>query len=371
MAEAGISTPPSARLEGIDLARAIAIFGMTVVNFGIYISAAESDPAWLREFIGLFSGRAAATFVFVAGVGVSLLTMRWRRERTVEERRKARFSLLKRAAFLFIVGVSFRARWSYDILHFYGVYLAFAALVFTLNARWLVALAAATALGFVALYFVLPPALDLNYWASPRFDTVPNAIQDLFFTGHHPVTPWFAFFLCGMAVGRIDLSNAANQWRLMLGGAALVAVAALTNYAMIGLGFVKAIPAEDAGFALDYVADIFGTSAYPPAPLYILFGLGVGMAVLGLSLKLTASAARRRFLQPVIHAGQMALTLYLAHVFVGVTAIQWFLPESWESKWTLLACVVAFFVLAVIFATLWRRRFARGPVEWAMRRLVT
>lgn len=367
-----ITAPAAARLEGIDFARAIAFLGMMVVNFHIYIHNAGTDPAWATQLASLFSGRAAATFVFIAGIGTALLTARWRRTRSVEDRRAARMSLFKRGVFLFIVGVSFRAQWPYDILHFYGVYLALGALLFTFSARWLIVFAILTPLLFVAEYLVYPPLFGWDYWESPSFHNPLVAFRDVFFTGHHPVFPWFAFFLAGMAVGRMDLHRSANHWRLLIGGVVLIALAKAIKFAMLGLNYVKLLPVEDwgPGYALTYIDNLFGTSAYPPTPLYVMFGLGVGMIVLSLSLMLCASEARTKFVKPVIHAGQMALTLYLAHVFIGVTGIEWFLPEEWESIWWLFGIVITFFIAAVIFASIWRRYHKRGPVEWAMRRLV-
>jgi uncharacterized protein len=365
-----ITAPAAARLEGIDFARAMAFLGMMMVNFHIYIHNADTDPVWATQFASLFSGRAAATFVFIAGVGTALLTARWRRTRAKTDRRAARLSLLKRGLFLFIVGVSFRAQWPYDILHFYGAYLALAALVFTLSARWIVALVVTTTLTFVALYLALPPLTGIDYWESPSFHAPGAAIRDVFFTGHHPVFPWFAYFLAGLAVGRIDLHKASNHWKLLMGGIVLIALAKAIKFAALDLNFLKLVPVEAYGYALPYIADLFGSSAYPPTPIYVMFGLGVGFIVLSLSLMLCASEARRRFVTPVIYAGQMALTLYLGHVFIGVTGIEWFLPQKMESIFWLYGIVIAFFIASVIFATIWRRYYKRGPVEWAMRRLV-
>jgi len=365
-----ITAPAAARLEGIDFARAMAFLGMMMVNFHIYIHNADTDPVWATQFASLFSGRAAATFVFIAGVGTALLTARWRRTRETTDRRAARLSLLKRGLFLFILGVSFRAQWPYDILHFYGAYLALAALVYTLSARWIVALVVTSTLTFVALYLALPPLTGIDYWESPSFHAPGAAIRDVFFTGHHPVFPWFAFFLAGLAVGRIDLHKASNHWKLLIGGIVLIALAKAIKFAALDLNYLKLAPVEEYGYALPYIADLFGSSAYPPTPIYVMFGLGVGFIVLSLSLMLCASEARRKFVKPVIYAGQMALTLYLGHVFIGVTGIEWFLPQKMESIFWLYGIVIAFFIASVIFATIWRRYYKRGPVEWAMRRLV-
>jgi len=365
-----ITAPAAARLEGIDFARAIAFLGMMMVNFHIYIHNADTDPAWAVQLASLFSGRAAATFVFIAGVGTALLTARWRRTQDIADRKMARFSLLKRGLFLFVVGVSFRAQWPYDILHFYGVFLALAALVFTLHGRWLVLLALLTTFGFTALYLGMPPLLDVDYWEIPRFNTPLAAVRDVFFTGHHPVFPWFAYFLAGMAVGRIDLHKSANHWRLLIGGVALVLLAKAIKFAALDLNYIKLVPVEEYGYALPYIADLFGSSAYPPTPVYVMFGLGVGFIVLSLSLMLCAAAWRRKLFKPVIYVGQMALTLYLGHVFIGVTGIEWFLPRERESIFWLYGIVIAFFITSLVFATVWRSHHKRGPVEWAMRRLV-
>ena len=67
------------RIIGYDLARALAVFGMVVVNFKIVKGAEDNGPAWLVSLVGLLSGRAAATFVVLAGIGISLLTQKPRR----------------------------------------------------------------------------------------------------------------------------------------------------------------------------------------------------------------------------------------------------------------------------------------------------
>jgi uncharacterized membrane protein len=68
-----VTRPPGGRIIGYDVARALAIFGMVVVNFKVVMAASEADPGWLASLVGLLEGRAAATFVILAGVGLSLL----------------------------------------------------------------------------------------------------------------------------------------------------------------------------------------------------------------------------------------------------------------------------------------------------------
>ena len=65
------------RVNGFDVARALAIFGMVVVNFKIAMNA-ETGNQLLMGFAGLFEGRASALFVILAGIGVTLMTNKTR-----------------------------------------------------------------------------------------------------------------------------------------------------------------------------------------------------------------------------------------------------------------------------------------------------
>jgi uncharacterized membrane protein YeiB len=61
------------RLVGYDLARCIAFFGMVVVNYQILMGGFSGGPEWLYQVFKACSGRAAATFVILAGVGLTLM----------------------------------------------------------------------------------------------------------------------------------------------------------------------------------------------------------------------------------------------------------------------------------------------------------
>ena len=57
------------RIAGYDFARSLAVFGLAIVNFSGGV--AHADFHWLYTFI---QSGATATFMLLAGVGVSLLT---------------------------------------------------------------------------------------------------------------------------------------------------------------------------------------------------------------------------------------------------------------------------------------------------------
>lgn len=67
-------TAPHNRLEGLDLARAMALLGMVLVNFRIAMGVLAGGPTWLKPLLDALEGRSAASFVVLAGIGLGLST---------------------------------------------------------------------------------------------------------------------------------------------------------------------------------------------------------------------------------------------------------------------------------------------------------
>lgn len=354
------------RTVGFDVARALAVFGMVVVNFKLVMGAADSGPAWLAAVIGLLDGRAAATFVVLAGVGVSLMSKRSRESGDAAALRSVRSALLRRALFLFVVGLLYLQVWPADILHFYGVYLAFAAFLLATPSRRLIALAACAAALFVVLIFALDYERGWNF-ATLEYSgvfTPRGMMRHLFFNGFHPALPWIGFLLVGMVLGRARLDEARVR-RLVLAGGVLVALGAeLLSQALIAQLSRGADAKTRAA-----VEALFGTAPMPPMPLYLLAAGGTACAVIVLALEVVNRWPEARWLAPLVATGQMALTLYVAHVVVGMGTLEAVGRLEDQSLSFVLAAVAAFCGASVLFAHLWLQRFDRGPVEAVMRRV--
>lgn len=351
------------RIVGFDLARALAVFGMVAVNFRLAISPEASEPAWLLLAISSLEGRAAATFVVLAGVGLALMTRRSRLSGDREARHRDRIAVLKRALFLFVVGWLYTPIWPADILHFYGVYLGVAAGVLFLSSRRLLLLAA----GVIGLFPVLLVVFDYTRgwdWETLHYDglyTPAGAVRHLLFNGFHPVVPWVAFLLVGLVIGRLDLERASVRRRLLLFGIALAGVAEIVSRGLTGLG--------EGAEQQEILDAFFGTAMMPPSPLYMLFGIGVASAVIAISVGIGLRYAEARWLRPLVATGQLALTLYVAHVVIGLGTLD-ALGRLYDQSLPFAAmAMIVFCVAGVVFATLWRRRFGRGPLESIMRRL--
>ena len=356
----------SGRIYGLDIARALAIFGMITVNFRAKLTEVE-EPAWLLRLAEQVDGRAAATFVFLAGVGVALLTRKSRQSADAAAIRSDRWLLWRRALFLFAIGLAFRTVWNFDILHFYGVYLFVIAFLITQPGSRLIALAVALALVFPALFYVVPGQLGISFWGTNEGLTPRDLAIDIFFQGFHPFAPWFGFMLIGLVVGRLDLADRKLRRRLFVTGALLVLIAEIAAQALLEFGGLKLGFGIAPQGTVEAAADSFGTDPYPPMPLFVMAGTGWGLIVSMLSLGIGERWGGRAWLTPIVHTGQLALSVYIFHGTIGAWAPGWvgYAPPQ-SLAWVLGYCVV-FYAATIMLCTLWRRAFARGPIETVMR----
>jgi uncharacterized membrane protein YeiB len=149
------------RIIGIDVARAFAVIGMILVNFKMVLG--QQGESWLHSFSSLLDGKAAATFVVLAGIGIAFMTNTAYQEKNKVALKKVRIKLLKRATILFILGLSYIIIWSADILHFYGIYILITS--FFIRSKPYVSLV--VAILFILIYPLL--MLLFNYEAGWNF----------------------------------------------------------------------------------------------------------------------------------------------------------------------------------------------------------
>ncbi len=354
------------RIIGYDLARALAVFGMVVVNFKIVMGAEASGPTWLVSLVGLLDGRAAATFVVLAGVGIALLSRKGRMADDTHRLRQDRRTLLKRALFLFIVGALYTPIWPADILHFYGVYIAAAAFLLAAPSRRLGILAGGLVVTFVLLVLVFDYEKGWN-WQTLSYSGLwspAGLFRHLFFNGFHPVVPWLAFMLVGMILGRQDMGDPCVRRRVFVWGVATALAAEIASRLL-----VRTLSASTTAAERELVAAVFGTGPMPPMPLYMLSGAGTACAVIAASIAFGLRYGHCGWLRPLVATGQLALTMYVGHVVVGMGILE--AMGRLENQRPAFAVGASFLVCAagVTFAHLWRQRFRQGPLEAVMRTL--
>jgi uncharacterized protein len=357
--------PP--RQIGYDVARALAIFGMVIVNFKVVMGAETAGPAWLVWLVSLLDGRAAATFVILAGVGLSLLTQSARRSGDLLALSAKRRVLFKRAAFLFCFGLLYTPIWPADILHFYGLYILMGACLLSAADRTLWSLAIVLATTFMLLLMVGDYEKGWE-WATltyTDFWTTAGMLRHLFFNGFHPVIPWTAFLLVGMWLGRRDVGDPRVRRKILAGGLAAALLAEVTSHLLTDWmlnSFPLVNPADISGLC--------GTAPMPPTPLYLLSAGGTALVLIVICIFLAERFRSTTWLQQSLTAtGQLSLTLYVGHVVIGMGALELLGRLEHQSLSVALGSALVFCTAGVLFAVLWCRFAERGPLEWVLRKL--
>ncbi|MCP4411155.1 MAG: DUF418 domain-containing protein [Gammaproteobacteria bacterium] len=117
------------------------------------------------------------------------------------------------------------------------------------------------------------------------------------------------------------------------------------------------------------IKSIFGTNPMPPMPLYILAGAGTASAIIAASVALGNRYSNAIWLHPFVKTGQIVLTLYVAHVILGMECLELIGRLYNQTLPFALLSALVFCITSVIFAQLWLSRFRRGPLEIIMRML--
>jgi uncharacterized protein len=356
------------RVTGFDLARALAIFGMVIVNFKIAMNA-ETGNQLLLSFAGLFEGRASALFVILAGVGVTFLTNKARESSDGALVLKNRLSLIKRGLLLIAIGLVYTPIWEADILHFYGFYFLIAAAIFTVNNKVLLFISAIIMLVFPVLM------LFLNYeqnwdWSKLTYEnfwSFDGMIRHIVFNGFHPVFPWAAFLIFGMWLGRQDLSQSLMRKKLLALSLITLLVTECGFYLIrvtIGDGSALEMTPEEVTF-------LFSTSIIPPLPQYIISAGSSAVVVLVACLYVSDRFSESNINKWLYKTGQLSLTLYVAHVIIGMGTLESIgRLENQTINFSLLSALI-FCVCGIVFSVVWLKFFKTGPLEWVFRKVAS
>jgi uncharacterized protein len=357
---------PHNRIVGYDLARAGALFGMLLVNFSVIMGVGSFAANWFDWFTEIIRGRPAATFVVLAGAGLSLMAKDTCRSKDRTEINGKRSSLLKRSLFLLVIGLfNFFISPISDILHFYAFYIALGACLLTFSnlGLWLVTAAAVTCRPLVFMIFGFIKSWDLNPSASDGFWNLPGIIGHIFFNGCFPLIPWMAFITVGMWLGRQDFSDRFLRKKILLAGVGAVAFSEslsrvamyLSSSSLLGPNPEKLLP-------------FFRIVPWDPMPLFMISATGTALVVIALIMHLADRYGNSRWVLPFASVGQTTLSLYVAHIIVG-SILMWILEEfDLAPRLFSLWASLFFYLVALFFSQKWLNHFRKGPLEMLMRR---
>ncbi|CAB5516997.1 hypothetical protein LMG26857_06080 [Achromobacter anxifer] len=378
-----------ARLAQVDALRGFALFGILVVNIGVFSSpfygAGVPDPAYsqpldltVRWLIAwLFETKFYLLFSFLFGYSFTL-------QMSAAERSQAAFAprFLRRLAGLALLGLAHAVLfYQGDILLTYALLGLALLLCRRMDPRralrislWLVVLTASLWALMGALSYLDPvsPEYKAQYYADALASieayrgtiatTIAQHVKELtggvWFTVLFVQGPFaFAMFLAGYALGR---GNAlADPWRQPRALWLLCALGLAPGLAGSAAYAFSAMPSAGAAWELPGLAADLLT-----APL---LSMSYAAALL-LAMRTRPGARLAGWLAP---AGRMALSNYLMQSVVCA-----FLFTGWGlrlfgsvSPLAAFAIAVAIFAAQLPLSAWWLRRHAYGPVEWFLRAL--
>ena len=347
-----------------DVIRAIALIGVCVLNFHGYLilDGAKYPPTNFVErvfdpFEGPLATRFAATFVTVAGIGITLLTRRSTASGDMRAISAIRWTLVRRGVLLYTFGFFLNWVWSGTILFYYGALFVAGAALFTLRSRWLVAIGTSAALA----------AAGLQWWAlnqrnnghdtgwllngdaaanrSPR-----DLLLDTFVRGTHPLLPWLVFLCMGMVIGRMMPFTSQRRTELAAAGAACLALGYLAHNSIAWHPTLASTTPPDRGV------------------LYTLTTVGSSLFAVSLVGWLAETTAQSRVTKSLAAAGRTTLTLYVGHVLVYNLLVHWLDWVQPSALGAALLFATIYWLCAVVAATLVQNRFGIGPLEWIYRK---
>ncbi len=354
------------RIIGIDVARALAVIGMIIVNFKVVLG--ENGLYWVKSFASVFEGKAAATFVVLAGIGLAFMTNSALKNNDKSKLKTAQIRIAKRALFLFITGLSYIVIWPADILHFYGIYMLVVLLLLRSSQKKILIAA-------IALIFFYPLLLGLwDYETGWDFSTLnyldfwtlKGFLRNLFLNGFHPVIPWTSFMLFGFWFGKQDLKNKQFVKKAFwISSIAFILIQVLSHFSIIALS-------QGNQQTIAELAEIIGTNPMPPLPIYMFNGIAIAISVISACILIGEKNPVNKVVVALNKTGQLALTFYVAHVIIGMGIIEALNPSkmgTYSVEFSV-AYALVFSLFCILFALIWLKNKKARPLEWLMRKLI-
>ncbi|MEE2041406.1 heparan-alpha-glucosaminide N-acetyltransferase domain-containing protein [Nocardiopsis sp. CT-R113] len=379
--------PPQGRIDGIDAARAIAVFGMFVVHLGVGSMGFLSPENYAWDLHSIVRGNSSALFALLAGVSLAMMT-----GRTApvggEPLLRAIARILTRAVLIGLLGavLDIMAVPIAIILTYYAGFFLLALPLVKLRPGALWAVAGGLAVVGPFLSFALREAFLVP---ELRSGAVPT-LTEFFLTGYYPAVTFMVYVVAGMALGRLDLTATAVRLRLAVAGAALSVFAYGGSWLMLGpLGGLDRLVAASGpgltglspGAAADpavaeqvrYAVTDHAESISGQVPTDSWWWLAVNTPHTGTTFEIAEAVGQglivlvacmflcdrfRVAMYPLTSVGRMPLTVYSGHI-LALAVVIGALGPGWATPWLL-----EWFVLgALVFATLWRLVVGRGPAE--------
>ncbi|WP_236567738.1 MULTISPECIES: heparan-alpha-glucosaminide N-acetyltransferase domain-containing protein [unclassified Nocardiopsis] len=379
--------PGGARIDGIDAARALAVFGMFIVHLGVDSMGLLSPEDYAWDVHSVVRGNSSALFALLAGVSLAIMTGRTAPV-SGDPLRRAAVRILARALLIGLLGLmlDLMAVPIAIILTYYAGFFVLALPLVRLRAGALWAVAGVLAVLGPPVSFLLR---DAFFPPVPRTGAV-TSFTEFFLTGYYPAVTFMVYVFAGMAVGRTDLTATAVRLRLLATGAALAVVGHVGPWLLLYRlgGLDRLVEASGPGLTglppgtftdpavleeVRYAVTDEMNSISGQVPTDSWWWLAVGTPHTGTTFEMAEAVGQglvvlvacvflcerlRILMYPLTSVGRMPLSVYTGHVLALAVVIS-VTGYDWHQPWLL----EQFILVSLALATLWRLVVGRGPAE--------
>lgn len=342
------------RIDGIDVARAVAILGMFAAHVG-NSGRRDSPGGW--DWLWIADGRPSALFAVLVGVSMALIVKRRLAAvaaddsvRRAEAVRHSRVRIAVRAGILIWVGFMLEVPGVpiAVILVNLGLMMLLALPVLTWRSRWLTLSAAVFVVGGRFAVEAITPGDG-----EPLAPWLP--VINRLWADFYPALAWMGYVLVGMAVGRTALRLGHTQAWLAATGVMLTAAGYLVGPMLGGRGLHPEDPPGTVAWA--------SVEHHSYTPFEMTGNIGVALVIIAACV--WAAQRARPMLWPLMALGSTAFTAYVTHIIVIAIVGD---DMVWAPSNTALI-VMTLSITGAMCLIRWRLR--RGPMEWIMHRAST
>jgi uncharacterized membrane protein len=386
------------RLDSVDVLRALALIGMVICHYPIFLSSGEGVDAMLYFLTNHLLGGdfGASWFVFLVGVSQVLSA----KKRSSQQGSNDRHVLIRGTA-IFILGLMFllfiqgySEMWDWDILTFIGfmtivllysrhvpsrtLLLFCAAVLFA--APWLRSftdMASFYGGKFISVPWISDFFPNMLFDPLKDYDSGPTFLDNaigFFLTGQFPLLPWIIYPIVGFIVGRRLTNN-----RLSADTPFLIIIG--LTFSFVGIFFAYAGSITPPFLVQkEYITPL---SFYPLSFTMNIFLLGVVLVLFTVLWNVFDNTARETdkpgpFLIYCRQISKYSLTIYITHFslfFIPLRLIQLATGKYYLRELTSTAIAFGLAVMLLILyyplLKLWDRAGGKYSFEWLLNRIIS
>lgn len=347
------------QMRGMNAGKGFALLALLATHILMPAELHTGVPSLWSALVGL------ATVLFCVLAGVYMVSSGT--GNPGQEVPRSSVPLIVPAVLLFVVGLALNSivdLQELNILMYLSVMFLLAIPMYKLSSRVLVVLSLVLIATMPAVRSLIHNQLDggatyLNPALTDLVQDPAGVATTLLISGSFPAVIWVAFVCLGMAVGRMPVLRPGKPLLLVTAGLALAGCAQLISWLVLrdadgfnttgAMSFFREPGIQPHAASSDQLVSL---ASLPALPWSLAIGAGLSLATLGILILLAQRLPR--LLLPVINLGSAPVTIYLTHLLF-FTALGEHLVG-----WQLFALEASFFL---IWASLWRRWFVRGPLE--------